>query len=194
MMKYMLLPALILLALSKNIAQTTLPSYIDPNYKSIEVKLGVGKIELDYINFNILYQRNITKRLPVVLYTELNNSLLNRNPADHYLTTNYFSWVGVAGIGGTLGKKRFNNSLFVLGGGRYHHSKLYVKEELNPEMVTDKLLPELGLLYNLKIGKKRWYFSAQYYQPLYPFNMLKYRELNRTISLGIGYKFNSKQN
>jgi hypothetical protein len=182
----------ILITLSTLYAQEALPYYIDANYRSIDVKLGFGKIEPELFNINFLYQRNIAKRIPTVLYSELNYSLLNRNPENQYLTTNYFSWVEAVGIGGTIGKRWFNNSLFIVGGGRYYHSKLYVKEALQPELVTSKVLPELALLYNLKIGKKRWYFSAQYYKPLYPFAMLKYQEVNRTISVGMGYRLNGK--
>jgi hypothetical protein len=62
-----------------------------------------------------------------------------------------------------------------------------VNEIQEPEMITNRILPELGVLYNLKIGKKKYYFATQLYLPLTPFSAASI-EKNITLSIGIGCK------
>ena len=171
-------------------AQSSLPAFASKEFRSLEVKAGKnGLLQMPVIpNVNVLYQRNIGPHLAAVFYSEAAFSAFTPNPEEEYLVRKYFRWVGTAGLGGTTGKKGIGNSLFLLAGGRYYHSHAYVQEDLMPELVTSRLMPELGLLYDLKIGKKQTYFSFQHYIPLHPFRMLLAGEVFLTTSLGIGVR------
>jgi len=48
----------------------------------------------------------------------------------------------------------------------------------------------MGLLYNVKFGKKKFYFTSQFYLAMYPFNNI--RSNLHTFSIGLGYKFKEK--
>lgn len=191
MNNHCLISILLFVAFIRVHAQNSLPNYIDKDFRSIEVKVGKnGLLQVPITpNASVLYQKNIGKHLATVFYSEVSLSVFNTNPEKQYLTTNFFSWKESIGIGGTFGKKRFNNSLLLMGGASFYRSHSYVKEELMPEMITKNLSPELGLLYTLKWGKKRVYFSLQHYIPFTPLKMFKVNEVAKTTSLGVGFRW-----
>lgn len=194
MNKHISLAILVLAIATLSSAQNTAPSYTDKGFSSLEFKVGKnGLLQVPVTpHVNVLYQKNIAKHLSVVCYSEIAKSIFNTDPDQKYLLINNFWWRETVGIGGTFGRKSLNNNLFLMAGGNYYRSYTYVDEALKPELITAKLRPELGLLYNLKWGKKRVYFSFQHYIPLYPLNLFFARELTRATSVGIGFKLNQK--
>ncbi|WP_421800527.1 hypothetical protein [Haliscomenobacter sp.] len=194
MNKHISLAILVLAIATLVSAQNTVPSYIDKGFSSLEFKVGKnGLLQIPVTpHVNVLYQKNIAKHLSVVCYSEIAKSIFNTDPDQKYLIINNFWWREAVGIGGTFGRKSFNNNLFLMAGGNYYRSHTFVDEALKPELITAKLRPELGLLYNLKWGKKRVYFSFQHYIPLYPLNLFLAKELTRATSVGIGLKLNQK--
>lgn len=194
MIKHISLLILVLAIATQTSAQNQTPSYIDKGFSSLEVKVGKnGLLQIPVTpNVNVLYQKNLAKHIALVSYTEVAKSIFDTDPAQQYLVINNFWLREMVGIGGTFGRKSLNNNLYLLAGGNFYRSHTYVDEALKPEMITSKLRPELGLLYNLKWGKKRVYFSFQHYIPLYPLNLFFARELTKTTSLGIGFKLNQK--
>jgi hypothetical protein len=176
-------------------SETNAVNFIPTPYKSIDFKLG-STIQ-GVISPNVMYQYNLKKHLAVVSYTELGfqpfgNPLL-KNSVDN-AQISHFNIVETIGIGVALGKKRFNNNLFLVGGGRYFYEKLTLTNRNfnNASYTISKLYPELGLLYNLKIGKKKMYYTAQLYVPIYP--TVEFKTLDKvlvsTFSLGIGFRLN----
>jgi hypothetical protein len=174
---------------------TNAVNFIPPQYRSIDFKLG-STIQ-GVISPNILYQYNVKKRLAVASYTELGfqpfgNPVL-KNSVEN-IKISHFNIVEAVGIGVTLGKKRFNNSLFFVGGGRYFYEKVTLENRNfnNASYSISKFYPELGFLYNLKIGKKKMYYTAQLYIPIYP--IVEFKTLDKvlvsTFSLGVGIKLN----
>ena len=194
MIKHISLLILVLAIATQASAQNPTPSYIDKGFSSLEVKVGKnGLLQVPVTpNVNVFYQKNVADHIALVSYTEVAKSIFETDPAQHYLVINNFWWREMVGIGGTFGQKSLNNNLYLLAGGNFYRSHTYVDEELKPEMITSKLRPEFGLLYNLKWGKKRVYFSFQHYIPLYPLKLFFARELIKTTSLGIGFKLNQK--
>ena len=195
MNKLILIFLLLSAAASQVFAQVSDPSFIDKGFSSLEFKVGKnGLLQVPVTpNVNVLYQKNIAKHLSVVFYSEIAKSIFNTDPDQKYLVQNNFWWRETVGFGGTFGRKSLNNNLFLMAGGNYYRSHTYVDEALKPELITAKLRPELGLLYNLKWGKKRVYFSFQHYIPLYPLNLFFAKELTKTTSLGIGFKLNQRE-
>jgi hypothetical protein len=83
--------------------------------------------------------------------------------------------------------------LYFIAGGRFYYSKLTAENSNlynEPTLETSKLMPELGLLYNIKVGKKKIYLTSQLYMAMYPFNNI--RSNLHTFSVGVGYRFNSR--
>jgi hypothetical protein len=180
-------------ALSKSLfSQDTLLQYSSPKFSRLELKTGIA-MNMGVIPLNITYQKNIKKNLGAILFSEFGVPSPFINTPGIYIKSTYFHWIEAIGIGGTFGKKRFNNSIYLVGGGKYYYSNLTVQENIHePTLITSKIMPEIGFLYNLKIGKKKFYFTTQLYIPLYPYQMLIKLENNTTLTMGAGYKFGVK--
>lgn len=171
-------------------AQDSLPTFKSEKFRSIEVKTGIGigyPPRIYKIPINIVYQRNIKRGFSTILYSEF-LSMFSGNSESSY---NEFTWVEAVGIGRTIGNNRFYNGLYLLGGGRVYHSKLalYNTDFNQNTLVTNKITPELGLLYNLKVGRKKFYFTTQMYFALTP--LKNFIEARHTLTMGVGYRFNS---
>jgi hypothetical protein len=190
---YILIIAFLVLGTVNLKAQDTLPAYQSKNFRSLDLNAG---IRLTYPNFypipiTVVYQQNIERGFSWIVLSQFYAKFKD----DESLNESYkfFNWVEAVGVGGTLGNKWFNTGLFLVGGGRFYHSKLTVDNSAlfqEPTLVTNKLNPELGLLYNLKFGKKKIYFTSQIYMSMYPFK--NFTANLHTFSVGVGYRFKSK--
>jgi hypothetical protein len=139
------------------------------------------------IPITIVYQQNIKRGFSWVLlsqfYAEFNE---DESVNESY---KFFNWVEAAGIGGSLGNKSLNTSSYLVGGGRFYHTKAIVdnSEVSNePALVTSKINPEFGLLYNIKAGNKKFYFSFQVYISMFQFK--NFTANLHTFSVGVGYR------
>lgn len=173
-------------------AQDSLPTFKSEKFRSIEIKTGIGvgfPPRIYKIPINIVYQQNIKGGFSTILYSEF-LSMFSKSSESSY---SEFIWLEAVGIGKTIGNNRFNNGLYLLGGGRVYHSKLalYNTDFNQNTLVTKKITPELGLLYNLKVGKKKYYFTTQMYFALTPIK--NFIEARHTLTMGIGYRFNSQK-
>lgn len=182
-----LLTSLFMLVMYQLYGQDTLPGYNSSKFRSIEFKTGVSignHIRIYKIPVNIVYQQNIKYGLSTILYSEFLSVFFTNS------TTKYSEvlMLEAAGIGKTIGRKRFSNGIFLMCGGRFYHTKLtLLNTDFNQNsLTTNKINPELGLLYNLKIGKKRLYFTSQIYFALTPFKNIS--ENRHTLTLGLGYR------
>jgi hypothetical protein len=130
-------------------AQDTLPVYQSKNFRSLDLNAGIG---ITYPHFyqipiTIVYQQN---RKSGFCWIVLSQFYAKFNE-EEYVNESYkfFNWVEAAGIGGSLGSKSFNTGLYLVGGGRFYHTKTTVdNSEMfhEPTLVTNKLNPEFGLL------------------------------------------------
>lgn len=177
----------------KNIfAQDSTSNYLSKNNQVLEFKLGLGKLQPQLVAFDFNYQRNILKHISTLAFSQIDVSAWDRNAKKNALVINHLHFLQTVGIGSTIGRKRFNTGLFLLGGGRIYHTHTIVEGLHSPNLYTTKFLPELGLLLNLKIGKRKYYFSTQLYFPLTPFGN-SIIEKNPTLTFGVGYKLTSKK-
>lgn len=171
-------------------AQDAIPSYQSETFKSLDMNLGLGLYSPLYapVPITLVYQQNIKPGFSWIVFSQLGL----RFKTDKQLNMKYkaVNWIEGAGIGGSLGKGIFNAGLYAVAGGRLYYSKYTAKNSslyLEPTLITKKLMPELGLLVSMKVGKKRVYFSSQLYASLYPFK--NFAENFHNFSLGAGYKF-----
>ena len=185
---HLLIAFFLVLVISNLNAQETVPTYQSEKFKSIEVDGGLTRTGLKNVSF--AYQQNIKRGFSWIVLTQLQFPINFSNQIS-LESSKFFHWVQVTGIGGTLGNKRFNNSLYLVGGGRLYYSKVTGNPSVfrEPTLITNKLMPELGLLYNLKVGKKKFYVTSQIYIAMHP--LKNFLENPHTFSIGLGYKFKS---
>ncbi len=156
---------------------------------TLEIKTGTG-INFGVLPLNMMVQKDLNKTLATILMTEFGLPSPFINTSDAYIKSVYFYWIESIGAGVTFGQKRVTNGLFVMGGGKYYYSKLTVNDHLRePTLITSKILPEIGFLYRLGIGRKKFYFATQLYIPVYPFKMYRMFETNTVLTMGVGYRF-----
>ena len=62
-------------------------------------------------------------------------------------------------------------------------------------MSVSSVSPDFGLMYNLKLGKKKYFFSYRMYLPLYPYpfesgdvNSIDGNLANVTLEFGVGIR------
>jgi len=118
-----------------------------------------------------LVQWNITKRLNILSHTSYtyNNAFLRDF---NYITTNYSNSLSQKfGVGTSLYGKRSSHTFSFMAGIQFDNFKetLNNPEFENLEVSSSSLSPDFGLIYNLKIGKKKYFFSYRMYLPLYPY-------------------------
>jgi len=187
-----ILSTFFLLAITQLRAQENFPTFKSENFRSIELKTGIGigyPPRIYKIPINIVYQQNLKRGFSTIIYSEF-LSMFSKNTESGY---SEFIWREAVGIGRTIGNDKFNNGLYLLGGGKLYHSKLILHDtDFNQNtLITKKITPELGLLYNLKAGRKKFYFTTQIYFALTP--LKNFIESRHTFTMGVGYRFNSKK-
>jgi hypothetical protein len=137
---------------------------------TIEPAIGMEASDMgDFIVSNLL-QWNLKKRLSIISYTSYSYNTLLRE--FNYIKTDYnYSLSQKFGIGTSLYTKHSSHTFSFLAGIRY----VAFKETLeNPDFETvsasvSSLDPDVGLMYNIKIGRKKYFFSYRTYIPLYPY-------------------------
>lgn len=191
--QYLVLIGFFLLVSSQLQAQDSLQTFKSASFRSIEVKTGIGfgyPPRLYKIPINVIYQQNIKGGFSTILYSEL---LYQSFKVSKYsYKASELLLLEAVGIGRTIGNKKFNNGLYLLGGGRFYQSKLDLDRTDFKEstLETTIITPELGLLYNLKVGRKKLYFSTQLYFVLTP--LKNFIESRHTLTLGVGYRLNPR--
>jgi hypothetical protein len=138
---------------------------------TIEPGIGITLYPMPGLLVSNLLQWNINKRLNIVSYTSYsyNNAFLRDF---NFIETNYDYSLGQKfGIGTSRYTKHSSHTLSLMGGIKYDT----FKETLNnPEfekvtVLVKSVSPDVGLMYNLKIGTKKYFFSYRMYIPLYPY-------------------------
>lgn len=171
-------------------AQDTIPDYQSKKFKSLELNVGFGLYAPSYypIPITLIYHQNILSRFSYLVFSQLGLQF----KTDKNLNVKYsiYNWVEGVGMGGAVGNKFFTVGLYGVAGGRFYYSKFSaVNNNLyhEPVIVTKEIVPELGLLINVKMGKKKLYFTSQLYASLYPID--NFLENYHNFSVGVGYKF-----
>jgi len=164
---------------------------------TIEPALGLKPYPISDALISNVAQWNITRRFSVVSYTaySYNNAFLREF---NYITTDYnYSLTQKFGIGTTRYTKHASHTLSLLAGVQYN---AFQETLNNPDfekvvMGMSSLSPDFGLLYNLKLGKKKYFFSYRMYLPLYPYplltsdaNAMDANLANVTLEFGVGVR------
>mgnify|MGYP001016229268 CR=1 FL=1 len=191
MLRYItLLTAILVVSNLRLNAQDTLIGYQSKAFKSLDVNVGLGFYAPLYspIPLTLVYQQNIKPGFSFLVFSQL--GVLSKTDKYLNMTCKMVNWIEGGGIGTSVGNTVFNIGFHAIVGGRFYFSEYRaINSDLyhNPVVITRKLMPELGVLLNMKVGKKKIYFCSQLYASLYPFKNIL--ENFHNYSIGIGYKF-----
>jgi hypothetical protein len=138
---------------------------------TIEPAIGINPMPSSDLLISNLVQWNVKKRLSLLAHTyySFNDAFLGDV---NYIKTNYnYSISQKFGIGTSLYLKNSSHTFSILAGIKYDAFKETLE---NPEFKKvsaslSSLSPDVGLMYSLKIGKKKYFFSYRMYIPLYPY-------------------------
>ena len=142
--------------------------------RKITIEPAIGLEPMSDLIISNLVQLNIRKRLSIVSYTSYSyNNAMQRD--FNYIKTNYnYTLSQKFGLGTSLYTKHSSNTFSLMAGIRYDAFKETLE---NPDFEkvsasVSSFSPDLGLLYNLKIGKKKYFFSYRMFIPLYPYPLI----------------------
>jgi len=137
----------------------------------LTIEPAIGLEPMSDLIISNLVQWNIKKRLSTVSYTSyaFNNAM--QRDFNHIKTNYNYSLTQKFGVGTSLYTRHTSHTFSFLAGIRYDAYKETLE---NPEFEkasasVSSVSPDFGLLYNLKIGKKKHFFSYRMYIPLYPY-------------------------
>lgn len=138
---------------------------------TIEPAIGINPMPMSDIVVSNLVQWNVKKHFNVVSRSSVSfNTAFSRN--FNYVHTDYsYSLSQTIGIGTSFYFKHSSNTFSLMAGVKYDATKETLN---NPDFekvsyASRSVSPDFGLMYNLKMGKKKYFFSYRMYIPLYPY-------------------------
>ncbi|MBC8051914.1 MAG: hypothetical protein H7Y13_02505 [Sphingobacteriaceae bacterium] len=160
---------LLALCISAGMGQTTKTSHRSLNRKlTIEPAIGMSLFGNDGLRFSTIIQRNTEKKLSFISHTSLSPGLMTFVRED--VKQNYsYSLAQKIGIGASFYTKKMVNSYSFIAGLKYSAYSGTLQNDEIPETITTKtssVSSEYGMMYNLKLGKGKCFFSTRVYIPL----------------------------
>lgn len=167
---------LLLLSLqtSAQVDTTTLSAHNYPVRKlTVEPAIGVNPYPNSDLLLTNLVQWNSNKRLALVAYTSFAFNNAFERSSGHLRSDHNHTLSQKFGIGTSRYCKRAVHSIALLAGVRYDaFQETWVDAEHGDVTASVKTTaPDVGLMYNVKVGRQMHYFSFRTYVPLYPFPM-----------------------
>ncbi len=164
---------------------------------TIEPGIGINPMPISDMLVSNVVQYNIKKRLSVVSYSSYTFNNAFKRTFNNIHTNYNYSLSQKLGVGTSVYSKHMSHTFALLAGVKY----TAFKETLdNPEFEkvsasVSSFSPDLGLMYNLKLGTKKYFFSYRMYLPLNPYPF-KTRDINAidgnlayiSLELGLGIR------
>lgn len=165
---------------------------------SLEPAIGINPMPLSDVSLSAVVQYNIAKRWSVVSHSSYNyyNAFVREF---NFIETNYnYSFNQKFGIGVSVSKKHLSHTFSFMAGAKYDAFKETMN---NPEfekvsVVVQSVSPDVGLLYQMKIGAGKYFCSYRIYLPLYPYPF-KSKDIqtidanlaNTSLEFGVGIRW-----
>lgn len=138
---------------------------------TIEPAIGIKPWPISDLLASNLVQWNFKKHLSIISHSSYsyNNAFLRDF---NYIKTNYnYSLSQKLGIGASVYSNHSSHTFSILAGIKYDDFKETMN---NPEFEifsasSSDVSPDMGIMYNLKIGAKKYFFSYRMYLPLTPY-------------------------
>ena len=138
---------------------------------TIEPAIGLNPYTMSNVLVSNVAQWNIEKGLSVVSYTMYSyNNALSRD--FNYIRTEYNNSLSQKfGIGTSLYGKRSSHTFSMIAGIKYDTFKetLHNPEFEQVSVSVKSVSPDVGLMYNWKVGNGKYFFSYRMYLPIYPY-------------------------
>ena len=184
-------------ATAQNIpAQTAKSGYHIPTL-TIEPAIGLNPYSMSNALVSNVAQWNIEKRLSIVSYTMYAyNNAMSRD-FNHIRTEYNNSLSQKFGIGTSLYGKRSSHTFSMMAGVKYDTFKetLYNPEFDQVSVSVKSVSPDVGLMYNWKLGRNKYFFSYRMYLPIYPYPIKSFdiwsldgNLSNITMEFGLGIR------
>jgi len=198
-LKYLLIPTALLVStqvFAQKVLETTTSKHT-PVIRQLTIEPGIGihtNFGVDLLLTNLI-QWNPYKRLSVASHSSFNvNNITQRN--FNHIKTNYnYSINQKFGVGTSLYSKRSAHTFLLMVGAKYTRFKETLDSDdfEKTDVALDALSPDYGLMYSLKRGWKKYFFTVRTYLPLYPWPTKGSNTLyldgnmnNISLELGIG--------
>lgn len=156
-------------------AQSDTSGPVDDTYPlrrlTLEPAIGINPYPSADLLISGLVQWNSSKRLGIVSYTSYAYNNAFQRTLGHVKNDYNYSLSQKFGIGTSRYGKRTAHSLALLAGVKYDAFKETLEDpDLADVTASVKTVsPDVGLMYSLKVGRQKYYFSYRMYIPLYPY-------------------------
>jgi hypothetical protein len=141
--------------------------------RTLTIEPGVGihtNFGTDFLISNLV-QWNPTKRFAFASYSSFNiNNVTQRN--FNYVKTDYnYSLNQKFGVGTTLYAKKLSHTFLAMAGMKYTSFQETLNNPNFNSVSTSisAVSPDYGMMYSLKRGWKKYFFTARFYLPLSPY-------------------------
>jgi hypothetical protein len=187
----------ILLSATTGLAQSDSTRKYTHRLLTVEPSVGIHTNMGTDLLFSAMVQWSPKRKLAFASHSSYNINNITARDVESVHTDYNYSLTQRFGVGTTLYGKRSSHSFFLMGGVNY---TAYQETLVNPDLEQvstsiTSLSPDYGLMYSLKKGGKKCFFTFRAYIPLYPWPMkgsdINYVDANmNTISLefGVGIK------
>ncbi|MEQ1586076.1 MAG: hypothetical protein ABL895_09375 [Cyclobacteriaceae bacterium] len=148
---------------------------VDPQHslaRTVTIEPGVGihtNFGTDFLISNLV-QWNPNKRFSLAAHTSFNINNVTQRNFNHIKTDYNYSLNQKFGAGATVYSKKFSHTFLVMIGLKY---TAYQETLDNPNFNTvstsiSAVSPDYGMMYSLKRGWKKYFFTCRFYLPLSP--------------------------
>ncbi len=185
------------LSVGQTVTETKQKHSFKESKLTIEPAIGLKPYPMSDALISNLIQWNIKSKISLISYSAYSyNNAFDRN-FNHIKTEYNNTFNQNFGIGTTFYSKRSSHTVSFLAGVKYDSYKetLENPEFENATMAISSIAPDFGLMYNLKVGMKKYFFSYRMYIPLspYPFQTTDILSTdgnmaNLTMEFGIGFR------
>jgi hypothetical protein len=140
------------------------------------------------IGLSNLIQYNLHRSVSLLAHTAVSFDFENRNKSDIHQNYSYTLFQKI-GLGTSVYTKRTMHTVSFLIGVKYNaYSGTLTNSELSDAITTktQSLSPDYGLMYNLKLGANKYFFSGRIYIPLQDgyYGIIE----NAHLELGVGIR------
>jgi len=138
---------------------------------TIEPGIGIHTNFGTDLLFSNLVQWNPKKHISLATHSSFNINNISQRNFNGIKTEYNYSFNQKFGIGTTYYSKRSSNTFLLMAGVKYTSFKeILVSPDYNKVSAgVNAFSPDYGLMYSLKKGVKKHFFSFRMYVPLYPF-------------------------
>lgn len=164
---------------------------------TIEPSIGIHTNFGTDLLLSTLVQWNPYKRLSLASHSSYNINNITQREFNQIKTDYNYSFNQKFGVGTTRYCRRSAHSFFLMVGAKYtSYQETLVNPNINNATVSiSSLSPDYGLMYSMKRGWKKYFFTYRMYVPLYPWPIkgadVNYADGNMNniaLELGVGIK------